>query len=153
MVDRTPAAARQLASRARRRVRGAEPARADHDRARQRQVADAFFAAARAGDFESLVALLHPDVVLKADFGPGRPAASIVIRGAAAVARQARLGATPTAELHPVLVNGAAGALITRRGQAHALMAFTVLDGQIVEIDVIGDRERVRRLASAVLPR
>jgi RNA polymerase sigma-70 factor (ECF subfamily) len=149
MVDRTPAAARQLASRARRRVKGAEVVEADVGR--QREVVDAFFAAARGGDFESLVALLHPDVVLRADFGPGRPALSTMVQGAEAVARQARLGASPAAELHPALVNGAAGMVVTRRGQAFAVMAFTVANGQIIEIDVVGDPERVRNVAAAVL--
>jgi RNA polymerase sigma factor (sigma-70 family) len=149
MVDRSPTAARQLASRARRRVRGAEIP--DPDLARQRAVVDAFFLAARGGDFDGLVALLHPDVVLRADFGPGRPAASSVIRGAAAVARQARLGANPAAVLHPALINGAAGVVITLHGQPHVVMAFTIVNQQVVELDLIADPERVRRVASAVL--
>ena len=91
MVGRSPTAARQLASRARRRVKGAEIP--DPDLTRQRAVVDAFFLAARNGDFDELVAVLHPDVILRADFGPSRPGASRVVRGAAAVARQARLGA------------------------------------------------------------
>jgi RNA polymerase sigma-70 factor, ECF subfamily len=151
MVGRTPAAARQLASRARRRVKGAEIPAPDPDLARQREAVDAFFAAARGGDFDALVAVLHPDVVLRADFGPGRPGASTVIHGALAVARQARLGASPAAELHPALVNGAAGVAITMRGRPYAVMAFTVAEGKIVEIDVIADPERVRRIASAIL--
>ena len=91
MVGRTPAAAKQLASRARRRVRGAGLPAPDPDPARQRAVVDAFFAAARRGDFDALVAVLHPDVVARADFGARRPAVSPVIRGADAVARQALL--------------------------------------------------------------
>ncbi len=149
MVGRSPTAARQLASRARRRVKGAEIP--DPDLARQRAVVDAFFTAARGGDFDALVALLHPDVVLRADFGPSRPAASMVVRGAAAVARQARLGANPAALLHPVLINGAAGVVITLQGQPHGVMAFTVVDGLIAEVDVIADRDRIRRVAAAVL--
>ena len=149
MVDRSPTAARQLASRARRRVRGAEIP--DSDLARQRTVVDAFFLAARSGDFDALVAVLHPDVVLRADFGPGRPAASTIVRGAAAVARQARLGANPAAVLLPALINGAAGVVITLDGQPHGVMAFTVVNDQIVELDIIGDPERIRRVASAVL--
>ncbi len=149
MVGRSPTAARQLASRARRRVRGAELP--DPDLARQRAVVDAFFLAARGGDFDALVDLLHPDVVLRADFGPSRPAASMIVRGAAAVARQARLGADPAALIHPALVNGAAGAVITLDGQPHVVMAFTVVDGKVVELDVIADSARVRRVASAVL--
>jgi RNA polymerase sigma-70 factor (ECF subfamily) len=150
MVDRSPAAARQLASRARRRVRGADIP--DPDLTRQRAVVDAFFLAARGGDFDALVGLLHPDVVLRADFSPGRPA-SMVVRGAVGVARQARLGSDPAAQLHPALVNGAAGVVITREGQPHVVMAFTVVDDLVVEIDIIADPERVRRVASAVLTR
>jgi RNA polymerase sigma-70 factor (ECF subfamily) len=149
MVGRSPTAARQLASRARQRVKGAEIP--DADLARQRAVVDAFFLAARGGDFDALVALLHPDVVLRADFGPSRPGASLVVRGAAAVARQARLGANPAAVLHPALINGAAGVVITLDGQPHVVMAFTVVNDQVVELDIIADPERVRRVASAVL--
>ena len=151
MVGRTPEAARQLASRARRRVKGADIPTADPDLGRQREVVDTFFAAARGGDLDALVAVLHPDVVLRADFGPKRPGASTVIHGAAAVARQARLGASPTAELHPALVNGAAGVVITMRGRPFAVMAFTVTEARIVEIDVVADPERVRRVAAPVL--
>jgi RNA polymerase sigma-70 factor (ECF subfamily) len=149
MVGRSPAAARQLASRARRRVKGAEIPAPDPDLARQRDVVDAFFQAARGGDFDTLVALLDPDVVLRSDFGARRPAASVVIRGAAAVARQAR--ALPAAHLRPALVNGAAGVVITVRGRPFAVMGFTVTEGKIVEIDAIADPERVRRIAAAVL--
>src|SRR6266516_3109000 len=145
MVGRTPAAARQLASRARRRVKGADITAPDPDLTRQRDVVDAFFSAARGGDFDALV-------VLRADFGGRRPAASIVIRGAAAVARQALLGAAqPTAHLRPALVNGAAGVVVTVRGRPFAVMGFTVAEGKIVEIDAIADPERVRRIAAAVL--
>jgi RNA polymerase sigma factor (sigma-70 family) len=149
MVGRSPTAARQLASRARRRVKGAEIP--DSNLARQRTVVDAFFLAARSGDFDALVAVLHPDVVLRSDFGPNRPAASMVVRGAAAVARQARLGANPAALLHPALINGAAGVVITLDGQPHVVMAFTVVKDQIVELDIVADPGRVRRLAAAVL--
>ncbi len=149
MVGRSPTAARQLASRARRRVRGAEVP--DPDLARQRSVVAAFLLAARGGDFEALVALLHPDAVLRADFGPGRPAASRVVRGAAAVARQARLGANPAALLHPALINGAAGVVVTLEGRPHVVMAFTVVNDQVVELDVIADPERVRSVAAVVL--
>jgi RNA polymerase sigma-70 factor (ECF subfamily) len=152
MIGRTPAAARQLASRARRRVKGAEIREPDPDLSRQRAVVDAFFAASRGGDVDALVAVLDPDVVLRADFGPRRPAASRVIRGAAAVAGQALLfGANPAAELHPALVNGAAGAVITLRGRPFAVLGFTVAAGKIVAIDAIADPERVRRIAAAVL--
>jgi RNA polymerase sigma factor (sigma-70 family) len=151
MVTRTPAAARQLASRARRRVRGAELPSPDRDLARQRDVVDAFFRAARGGDFDALVALLDPDVVLRSDFGARRPAAPKVTHGAAAVARQAHIGAIPTAQLHPALVNGAAGVVVTVRGRPFAVLGFTVTEGKIVEIDAIADPERVQRIAAAVL--
>ena len=151
MVGRSPAAARQLASRARRRVRGAELPAPDPDLARQRAVVDAFFLAARGGDFDTLVSLLDPDVVLRSDFGARRPAAARVTRGAAAVARQALIGALPTAHLHPALVNGAAGVVVTVNGRPFAVLGFTVTEGRIVEIDAIADPGRVRRIAAAVL--
>jgi RNA polymerase sigma-70 factor (ECF subfamily) len=149
MVGRSPAAARQLASRARRRVKGADIPAPDPDLARQRDVVDAFFQAARGGDLDTLVGLLDPDVVLRSDFGARRPDASVVIRGAAAVARQAR--AFPAAQVRPALVNGAAGVVITVRGRPFAVMGFTVTEGKIVEIDAIADPERVGRIAAAVL--
>ncbi len=149
MVGRSPAAARQLASRARRRVKGAEIPARDPDLARQRRVVDAFFLAARGGDFDALIGLLDPDVVLRADFGDRRPAAAKVVRGAAAVARQALLGALPAAHVRPALVNGAAGVVITVGGRPFAVMGFTVAQGKIVEIDAIADPERVGRLAAA----
>src|SRR6266536_2129858 len=156
MVGRTPAAARQLASRARRRVKGAEVPAPDPDLARQRDVVDAFFLAARGGDFDALVAVLDPDVVLRVDASAKRPAASMVIHGAAAVARQARSGlrailARPVVDLRPALVNGAAGVVVTLGGQPMTVMGFTVADGRIAEIDAIADPERVRRIAAAVL--
>jgi RNA polymerase sigma factor (sigma-70 family) len=151
MVGRTPTAARQLASRARRRVKGADMPAPDPDFSRQRAVVDAFFLAARGGDFDALVALLDPDVVLRADFGARHPAASRVIHGAAAVARQAFMAALPDAHLHPALVNGAAGVVVTVHGRPFAVMGFTVVEGKIVEIDAIADPERVRRIAAAVL--
>jgi RNA polymerase sigma-70 factor (ECF subfamily) len=149
MVGRSPAAARQLASRARRRVKGAALPAPDPDLAQQRAVVDAFFQATRGGDLDALAALLDPDVVLRADYGARRPAASVVIRGAAAVARQAR--AIPGALIHPALVNGVAGAVITVRGRPFAVMGFTVVGGKIVEIDAVADPERVPRIAAPVL--
>ena len=151
MVGRSPEAARQLASRARRRVKGAQIPAPDPDLARQRKVVDAFFRAARGGEFDSLVALLDPNVVLRSDYGGRRPAAPKVIHGAAAVAGQALLGALPGAELHPALVNGTAGMVITVYGRPYAVMGFTVADGKIIEIDAIADPERVGRIAAAVL--
>jgi RNA polymerase sigma-70 factor (ECF subfamily) len=142
MVGRTPAAARQLASRARRRVRAAAP-EPDPDLARQREVVDAFLAAARGGDFEALVAVLDPDVVLRADTGVA--GASTVVRGAAAVARQALMGASRNAEL--ALVNGAVGIVMAPKGRPTAVMGLTISRGKIVEIDILADPERLRRLA------
>lgn len=149
MIDRSPAAARQLASRARRRVSGAEIPEADSDIARQRQVVNAFYQAARGGDLEALVALLHPDVVLRADFGTRQPSA--VFRGPEAVAGQSLRGAIPAARVIPALVNGTAGAVITIRGRPFSVMRFTVSDGKIIEIDAIADPERVERIAATVL--
>ena len=152
MVGRTPVAARQLASRARRRVKGAEIP-AGLDLARQREVVDAFFAAARGGDFAALVAVLDPDVVLRIDAGAAHAAASMVVRGADAVARQAFTGlaaALRAVELQPALVNGAAGMIMSRRGRPLTVMGFTIADGKIAEIDAIADPERVQRIAAAV---
>ena len=147
LIERSPGAARQLASRARRRVQGADVPIPDPDLQRHRQVVDAFFAAGRAGDFAALVKLLDPDVVLRADFGGGRPPA--VFRGVSAVAKLARepLGA----QVHPVLVNGTVGRVITVGGRPHSVLAFTIADGKIVEIDAIGEPERVSRIAATVL--
>ena len=152
MVGRTPAAARQLASRARRRVKGADLPVPDPDLAHQRDVVDAFFLAARGGDFDALVTQLDPDVVLRSDFGGRRRLAPGVIHGAEAVARQAMLFAIPAAQLHPALVNGAVGVVVTVHENPTAVMGFTVSGGRIVEIDAIADPERVRRIAAAVLP-
>ena len=149
MIDRSPAAARQLASRARRRVQGAAPT-PDTDLAHQREVVDAFFAAARDGDFEALVAVLDPDVVARTDGGPG---ASSIIRGAAAVAAGARAYAQRAPFVRPAIVNGAAGAVVAPAGRPVSIMAFTVRNGKIVAIDALADRARLRRLdLSAILP-
>jgi RNA polymerase sigma factor (sigma-70 family) len=149
IVGRSPAAARQLASRARRRVQGAVPV-PDADLARQREVVDAFFAAARGGDFEALVAVLDPEVVLRSDRG-ARPGASVVVRGAEAVAGQALMFAGPSRLVRPALVNGAAGVAVTVDGQPVSVMGFTVTDGKIVAIDALGDPERLSQLDLAVL--
>jgi RNA polymerase sigma-70 factor (ECF subfamily) len=151
MIGRTPQATRQLASRARRRLKGAVLSDLERDVSRQRSVVDAFFAAGRAGDFDALVAVLHPDVVLRADFSPARPRRSTVVRGATAVARQARFGARQGAEIHPALVNGTAGAVITMGGRPFSVLAFSILDGQIIEIDAIGNPERVARVTADFL--
>jgi len=149
IVGRTSAAARQLASRARRRVRGAEIPQPAPDLARQRQVVNAFYAAARTGGFDALVQVLDPDVVLRTDFGATRP--PTVARGAATVAGQAR--APRGGQLRPALVNGMIGAVITQDGQPYSIMAFTVAGDKIVRIDILRDPDRVHRLASAVLNR
>ena len=105
--------------------------------------------AARGGDFDGLVSVLDPDVVLREDFSPKRPLR--VFRGAAAVAGRARAGALPGAEVRPALVNGAAGAVITLRGRPFGVIGFTVRHGRIVEIDGIVGAERVRRISASVL--
>jgi RNA polymerase sigma factor (sigma-70 family) len=151
MVGRTPAAARQLASRARRRVRGADLPAPDSDLTVQRRVVDAFYAAARNGDFEGLVKVLDPDVVLRVDGGPELARASGVVRGAAAVAGQAMIGARPETELWPALVNGSAGAVVTVRGRPFVVMGFTVVRGRIAEIDIVGGSQRVARVTAEVL--
>ena len=153
IVGRTPTAARQLASRARRRVRGVAP-EPDRDLREQRTVVDAFLAAVRGGDFEGLLAVLDPDVVLRADGGARWVGATREIRGGEAVARSAL---TITRRLtgfdvRNALVNGAAG-IVSRDedGQPFSVMGFTVRDGRIVEIDVLADPERLRKLDLAFL--
>ena len=150
MVGRSPTAARQLASRARRRVQGAAAA-PDPDLARQREVVDAFFAAARDGDFDALVAVLHPDVVLRSDGGAVRPGASFVMRGAREVAESALSFARMSPFVRPALVNGAAGVVVAPHGRPFSVMGFTVRDGKIVEIDGIADPERLQKLDLAGL--
>jgi RNA polymerase sigma-70 factor (ECF subfamily) len=152
MVDRSPDAARQLASRARRRVRGAAPA-PDPDLARQREVVDAFFAAARGGDFEALVSVLHPDVVLRSDGGTLRPGVTIEVRGARAVASRAMTYARLSPYVRPALVNGAAGVVVAPRGRPFSVMGFTVVDGKIVAIDALSDPARLRELDLTLLDR
>jgi RNA polymerase sigma-70 factor (ECF subfamily) len=143
MLDRTPEATRQLANRARHRVRAAGAREPDGAVAAQRAVVDAFFAAARAGDLARLVELLDPDVVLRTD---GFVAGSAVLRGAETVASAAVGGADPRADFQPVLVNGAPAILITLRGRPAGLMAFTVVGGRITAVDGITDPHRLRRL-------
>jgi RNA polymerase sigma-70 factor (ECF subfamily) len=147
IVERTPAATRQLASRARRRVRGATPA-AEPDLGRQRQVVDAFMSAARGGDFEALLTVLDPDVVLRADSGPlvGGAAASKLVRGAKAVAEQALLFRQFAPYGRFVLVNGAVGVLNAPEGQVLSVMGVTVVDGRITELFILADPERLAAL-------
>ena len=145
ITGRSPAAARQLASRARRRVQAQAPV-PDPDPARQRRVVDAFFAAARRGDFDALVAVLDPDIVLREDGGTQRPDVSAVIRGASAVAGRALTFTRLSPYVRPILVNGAAGVVVAPGGRPFAVMAFTVTDGKIVEIDVLADPERLSEI-------
>jgi RNA polymerase sigma-70 factor, ECF subfamily len=148
IVDRSPDAARQLASRARRRIRGENPV-SDADPATQRQVVDAFLAASRDGDFEALLQLLDPDVVLRADFGP---AGSREVRGAEMVARQASGFARQAGlEIRPVLVNGMLGGVSMRDGEPFSVVALPIRGGKIVEMDFLADPERLRRLDFTIL--
>jgi RNA polymerase sigma-70 factor (ECF subfamily) len=125
----------------------------DRDLARQRQVVDAFFTAARGGDLDALVAVLDPDVVLRIDAGETGPAGSKKIRGARAVATQALSGLTsllPAVSVRPALVNGAAGVIILRRGRPVTVIGFTVAAGQIAEIDSIAGPARLRRITAGL---
>jgi RNA polymerase sigma-70 factor (ECF subfamily) len=142
IVDRSPEAARQLASRARRRVRGAAPA-PDPDLDAQREVVEAFLAAAREGDFERLLEVLDPDVVLKGEFGPGQ---FREVRGAEAVIGRARSFAQIGLTGHLILVNGAIGTVALRDGEPFSVGGVTVRGGRIVEIDFLADPERLARL-------
>jgi RNA polymerase sigma factor (sigma-70 family) len=150
VLERSEAAAMQLASRARRRVQNSpEP---DRDLARQRLAVNAFFAAARDGDFDALARVLHPDVVLRIDGGRLRRGASLVLHGAEAVAAHT----TTYSKLHPyvvpALVNGAAGAVIAPHGGPYSVMAFIVTDGKITAIDTLLDPERLEQLDLAIPP-
>jgi RNA polymerase sigma factor (sigma-70 family) len=146
IVERSPAATRQLASRARRRVRGAKP-ESNADLTEQRQVVDAFLAAAREGDFEGLIAVLDPDVVFRIDFGPDSPQARPQVEGAEAVARQIVARGTPLAPLaRPAIVNGMAGAIVGLRGKPFAVAGFTVSNGRITEIDIVTDPDKLPHL-------
>jgi RNA polymerase sigma-70 factor (ECF subfamily) len=150
IVDRSPTAARQLASRARRRVQRV-PAAPDADLPAQRKVVDAFFAAARDGDFDALLAVLDPDVVLHSDGGRAHRDATVEVRGARAVAERALMFARLSPYVRPALVNGAAGVVVAPRGRPFSVMGFTVAGGRIVAIDVLADPERLSRLDLTVL--
>jgi RNA polymerase sigma factor (sigma-70 family) len=150
IVGRSSTAVRQLASRARRRVQGAARV-PDADLARQREVVDAFLAAARGGDFDALLAVLDPDVVVRADLGAVPPGASRELRGAPAVAEQALTFARLSPFAQPALVNGAAGLVAARHGRPLSVMGFTITGGKIVEIDILVDPERLRQLDLAAL--
>ncbi|MFD9906587.1 sigma-70 family RNA polymerase sigma factor [Streptomyces sp. NPDC059063] len=144
IVERAPAATRQLASRARRRVRDAAPV-PDPDRNKQREVVEAFLAAARGGDFDALLELLDPDVVLRAD-GGGVADLSRLVRGAAAVVAGARSFATLAGTTYPALVNGQVGQVAFLDGKPFSIGEFTIRDGKIVEINILADRERLPAL-------
>ena len=150
IVGRSPAATRQLASRARHRVQGAAIS-PEADLAHQREVVDAFLAAARDGEFDALVAVLDPDVVLRSDGGVVRPGASVVVHGARAVAEQALIFSRLFPFVRPAVVNGAAGVVVAPRGRPFSVMGFTVRGGKIVEIDVLADPVRLEQLELAVL--
>ncbi len=152
ILERSPEAARQLASRARRRVQG-ERAVPDVDLGRQRAVLDAFMAAARDGDFEALVAVLDPDVVLRADQGALPVGASRLVRGAEAVASQALGFARLDLFIQPALINGVVGAVTIRDGKPFSVGAFTVRGTKIVEIDILADPARLDQLDLTVLDR
>ncbi len=147
-LGRSEAAAQQLASRARRRVRGSpEP---DPDLPRQRAVVEAFFAASRDGDFEALLALLDPNVELRVDGGALREDASLLLRGAQAVAGHTATYSRLYPFVRPALVNGAAGAVVAPRGRVFSVLAFTVTHGKITQIDALLDPERLERLELAL---
>ncbi|GAA3510970.1 RNA polymerase sigma factor SigJ [Actinocatenispora rupis] len=152
VLDRSPASARQLASRARRRVQG-QPVAPDPDVVRQKQVVDAFLAASQAGDFDALVAVLHPDVVLRADGGLSRPQLSKELHGADAVAGSALMfRRTATEGVHRrVLVNGAVGTMSWVDGRPTSLLAFTVVDDRITAITILADPDRLAGLDLTVL--
>jgi RNA polymerase sigma factor (sigma-70 family) len=146
IMDRTPDSARQLASRARRRVQAAP--QPDRDVARQRRVVDAFLAAARGGDFEALLQVLDPDVIFRMDLGPASRIAHRPIAGADAVARQVLASAPRFAHLaQPVLVNGEAGALFGPREKPIAVIGFTIAGGRVAALNLIADAAKLQRLA------
>jgi RNA polymerase sigma-70 factor (ECF subfamily) len=145
IAGRTATATRQLASRARRRIQQEAPT-TDVDLARQREVVDAFLAAAQRGDLDALLAVLDPDIVLRSDGGPTRPDATAVVHGAAAVASRARSFAHLHPFAHPVVINGVAGILVAPQGRPFSLMAFTIVGDRIVAMDALADPDRLARL-------
>lgn len=149
ILDRSPDAARQLASRARRRVRGASPT-GEADLERQREVVNAFLRASRGGDFEALLTVLDPDVVVRADATAVKMGAAPEVRGATAVL-QTFLGRAVGAR--PAIINGVAGAAWAPGGRIRAALSFTVANGRVTAIDLIGDRERIDQLDIELLPR
>ena len=150
LLERSPQAARQLASRARRRVR-AQPTTPDVDVSGQREVVNAFLAAAREGDFDALVATLDPDVVLRADGGAALAAVSAEVHGAVNVARRAVMWSRVDLTMHPALVNGAAGMVATRNGVVFSIASDIVRNGKIAEMNFLADPERLARLDVTIL--
>jgi RNA polymerase sigma-70 factor (ECF subfamily) len=149
-LERSEAAAQQLASRARRRLRSSpEP---DPDLARQKHVVDAFFAASREGDFDALLELLDPTVALRIDGGVLRADATLALHGADAVAAHTTIYSTLYPFVRPALVNGAAGAVVAPHGRVFSVMAFTVTNGKIVQIDALLDPERLEQLDLSIPP-
>ena len=147
IVGATPTAARQLASRARRRVRGAAPVE-DADLAQERELVDAFLAASRDGDFEALMTVLDPDVVFRIDVGGSGPRAREPVVGAESVARQVLARGRPFARFaRPAIVNGSAGLVVAPGGRPMAVVGFTSARGRIVAVDLVADQEKLRRLA------
>jgi RNA polymerase sigma factor (sigma-70 family) len=149
IVERTPAATRQLASRARRRIQGRRPNGASVNTSEHRRVVDAFFVAARGGDLDSLLVVLDPDLVLRINGSSAQPDTTTTVHGARQVAGRALHFAQPAAHLQPILVNGRPGVLVTLDGERISLMAFTISHGVITAIDALVDRER---LATVTLP-
>jgi RNA polymerase sigma-70 factor (ECF subfamily) len=150
IVERTPTATRQLASRARRKVQGSA-IDSETDLARQRHVVDAFVAASRAGDFQALLAVLDPEVVVRADFGRSLVGGRGEVRGAPAVAEQALMFRRLAPTARPAIVNGAAGVVVFTGETPYAVLGFSVRHGMIVEIDILADAERLRGLDLSVL--
>ncbi|MEA2167431.1 MAG: hypothetical protein QOF76_731 [Solirubrobacteraceae bacterium] len=148
IVDRSAAATRQLASRARRRVRGAAP-EPDGDVVAQTKVVEAFMAAARAGDFDALVAVLDPDIRLRADTGTG---VLRQLRGAAAVAASSLSFRQPGRTSHLAIVNGVPGVVAVKDGRTLAVLAFTIVDGRVAALDILADLERLDALPTGLEP-
>jgi RNA polymerase sigma-70 factor (ECF subfamily) len=148
LLGRSPAASKQLAHRARRRVSDAAPTRQpDRSSGRtDREVVEAFFAAARSGDLDRLVSVLHPDVVARTDGGTARASLTGITRGARNVAHRARTFANPHASLHPVLADGDPGVIVTLGANIVSVLSFTVRDGQVVALHALADPERLARL-------
>jgi RNA polymerase sigma-70 factor (ECF subfamily) len=150
IVGRSPEAARQLASRARRRVQGADTV-ANVERTQQREVVNAFLSALRAGDVEGLVAVLDPDVVFRGDAGGARPGAPIEVRGARKWARGAIAFSQFAQFAQPALIDGAVGLVMASGGRLSRVLRFTIVDGKVTQAEAIGDPARLRQLNLAVL--